>query len=327
MSRFVATCVVLACMAAAPAVASAASPSVVTDPATGIGNTSATLNGRVNPGGQATTYAFQYGTTTQYASQTSTRSAGTGTVAKKFSRGISRLTPGTVYHFRIVAANASGVAVGADRSFRTHGVPPPGVFTGAATGVSLTGATLTGLISPLGLASSYYFQYGLTGLYGLRTNAQSVAPANAIVPVGAGVFGLTPHRLYHYRLVASTRSGTTPGEDRVFDTGRFAPRGVTRNARPRHVARRGVVTITGALHIPSGFPPVDTCKGQVRIRILSGRRIRVRAATPLLAGLCRYVAQIRLPRSVSGSVHVQARFLGNALLTPRSARTQTITVG
>ena len=52
MSRFVATCVVLACMAAAPAAASAASPSVVTDPATGIGNTSATLNGRVNPGGQ-----------------------------------------------------------------------------------------------------------------------------------------------------------------------------------------------------------------------------------------------------------------------------------
>src|SRR2546421_10934986 len=148
MSRFVATCVVLVCLACVPAVASAASPSVATDPASGIGNTSATLNGRVNPGGQATTYTFQYGTTTQYTSQTSTRSAGTGTVTRKFSRGVSRLTPGTVYHFRIVAANASGIAVGADRSFRTHGGPPPGGFTGPATNVSLTGASLTGLVNP-----------------------------------------------------------------------------------------------------------------------------------------------------------------------------------
>ena len=56
----------------AAAAAAAGEPVVLTGNATAITSTSATVNGTVNPEGQATTYYFEYGTTTSYGSQTAT---------------------------------------------------------------------------------------------------------------------------------------------------------------------------------------------------------------------------------------------------------------
>ena len=46
-----------------------------------------------------------------------------------------------------------------------------------------------------------------------------------------------------------------------------------------------------------------------------------------VGGGCRYGTRVIVPRSVSGTVHIRARFLGNALLTPHSAKTQNVRVG
>ena len=56
-------------------------PVVTTSAASGVTCTAATLNGTVNPEGAATTYQFQYGTSTSYGSvaPASTASAGSGT--------------------------------------------------------------------------------------------------------------------------------------------------------------------------------------------------------------------------------------------------------
>jgi hypothetical protein len=43
---------------------------VTTDPATQVAQTGATLNGTVDPNGKATTYRFDFGTTTAYGSST-----------------------------------------------------------------------------------------------------------------------------------------------------------------------------------------------------------------------------------------------------------------
>jgi hypothetical protein len=150
------------------------------------------------------------------------------------------------------------------------------------------------------------------------------------VQVAIPVIGLAAHRLYHYRLVGSTASGTIAGVDQVFATGRFALRGITRNTRPRRLTSRPyVLTTAGTLRLPAGFPPAQACTGVVRIRYQSGRRTVVRVVVPVipLNGLCRYFTQVTIQRSLSGPVHVRARFLGNALLTPRSAHSQTIRVG
>ena len=323
MNRLIAAPIALACLAAAPAAASAASPSVATAPASSISNTKATLNATINPGGQRTTYAFQYGGTSAYGVQTTVHSLAAGQAAVKVKAALSGLTSGTVYHFRILAGNASGSVVGADRTFKTTGSPPPpppAVLTGAAN-TTRHGATLTGLINPLGRATSYYFQFGLTGFYGLQTAVLALPASNAIIPVSFPVAGLATHRLYHYRLVATSRSGTAAGVDQVFTTGRFAA-GLTRNTRSRG---SHVLTSSGLLQLPGGFPPAQACQGVVRIRFQTARRtlanVRVAVNT-----LCRYTARVTIRGSFRGRLRVRARFLGNALLTPHSARSQTVSV-
>jgi hypothetical protein len=74
----------------------------------------------VNPGGGATTYYFQYGTTTAYGTQTSKTSAGSGTADAAVSAPSKTLLRNTLYHVRVVATNASGTTFGQDVQFTTN---------------------------------------------------------------------------------------------------------------------------------------------------------------------------------------------------------------
>jgi plastocyanin len=104
-----------------------AAPVVSTGSATEVGDTEATLNGTVNPSEQETSYFFEYGTTTSYGLKTTEASAGSGASPAAKSAPVTGLTPGTTYHFRLVANNATGTSHGLDRTFRTTGgsEPPP----------------------------------------------------------------------------------------------------------------------------------------------------------------------------------------------------------
>lgn len=93
-------------------------PTVTTDPATGIVGTSATLNGTVNGNGLETTVTFEYGTDTSYGSTVAAvPNTVNGTVTTAVSADVSGLLPYQTYHFRVVATNAAGSTVGADRNF------------------------------------------------------------------------------------------------------------------------------------------------------------------------------------------------------------------
>lgn len=105
----------------------AATPLAVTHSATGVGATKARIHGTVDPRGARTTFRFEFGRTTRYGLRTGARSAGKATGSRAFSAALPGLRPGTLYHFRIVASNARGRAVGRDRTFRTPGPPR---FTG-----------------------------------------------------------------------------------------------------------------------------------------------------------------------------------------------------
>ena len=123
----------------------AGGPSVGTGTAEEITDTTATVVGAVNPGGEATTYAFQYGTTTQYAGQTGVHSVGPPRTSETVTAILTGLLPGTTYHFRVIAANASGTAAGNDVTFKTGGLAPPlGVsphaLTEPATAIGSNGA-------------------------------------------------------------------------------------------------------------------------------------------------------------------------------------------
>jgi hypothetical protein len=90
---------------------------VATGSASDIHPSSAVLNGTVNPNGKSTHYFFQYGTSTGYGVQTSPASAGSGSANVSVHQTITGLTPGTTYHFRLVAQNATGTSQGADATF------------------------------------------------------------------------------------------------------------------------------------------------------------------------------------------------------------------
>ena len=68
-------------------------------------------------------------------------------------------------------------------------------------------------------------------------------------------------------------------------------------------------------------------QGVVRIQVVKGSRTVVSTQVFVAGSNCRYGTRVIVPRSVSGTVHVRARFLGNALLTPHSAKTQNVRVG
>jgi hypothetical protein len=92
----------------------------------------------------------------------------------------------------------------------------PSVTTGRATNVAKNSATLNGTVNPNGMATTYYFQWGLTSSYGNATSTQSAGSGVSNVAVSANLTGLTPKTTYHYRLVATNSFGTSYGADMTF---------------------------------------------------------------------------------------------------------------
>ena len=152
--RALAFCTVVGVAALPAGVASAAVPSVSTRAPTGVTVQSATLRGAVNPRGLATTYFFQYGPTAAYGAQTAPASLAAGAAAVRVTAAAGALVPATTYHFRLVATNATGTSVTADRTFRTPAqalgvtlaaTPNPTSFGGPTTLVgSVTGTGAAG---------------------------------------------------------------------------------------------------------------------------------------------------------------------------------------
>jgi hypothetical protein len=191
-------------------------PNAVTQAASGVTVSSATLHGTVNPTNLATTYHFEYGTTTAYGHSSPSQSAGSdfGDHAEFFN--VTGLAPNTTYHFRIVAANAVGTSDGVDMTFTTPGAPT--VVTGGASSVGATSATIHGSVNPNGVATTYHFQYGTSKSYGKTTTSHSAGSGHSAVSVRARLGGLHPGAIYHYRIVATSAAGTSRGADRTFRT-------------------------------------------------------------------------------------------------------------
>jgi plastocyanin len=194
-------------------------PTASTGVASSVGETEATLPGSVNPGGNATTYYFEYGKTEGYGAKTSEESAGAGSADKAVSAHVGSLMPGTIYHYRLVAKNSVETAVGADRTFTTASPPAaPSATTDAASAVGESEATLQGAVGPNGEATTYLFEWGATSQYGQATSELPAGEDHTVHPELAHLSGLAAGVVYHYRIVAKNLLGTTPGADLTFMT-------------------------------------------------------------------------------------------------------------
>ena len=111
-------------------------PTVVTNNATPVGNTDATLNGTVNANSASSTVTFEYGLTAAYGSTVNaTPNTVTGSAVTPVSAAIIGLTVNTTYHFRVKAVNSGGTSYGLDKTFLTgcSAPVPAGVIAGPAS--------------------------------------------------------------------------------------------------------------------------------------------------------------------------------------------------
>jgi hypothetical protein len=143
--------------------------------------------------------------------------------------------------------------------------------TGPATGVGTRAATLTGIVTPNGIDTTYAFQWGTTVRYGTATPAAN-APAAAPLTVSAPLTGLRPGVTYHYRLVASNSLGSVVGPDMTFRT---TPVLIMRKLRAAPATFRSRCTAA-----------VRPCRVGTRLSFsLSGRgRVNITVTQPAMSG-------------------------------------------
>ena len=189
----------------------------VTDPATEVDRTGATLNGRLNPDGIPTTYHFEYGIDTAYRQDTPDVSAGAGSgQAAVAPAEIENLQPGRTYHFRLVAENALGTTYGNDQTFTAASSPTiSGVYP---TEVTETSAVLHASLDTYESDTTYRFEYGPTAEYGSVAPVPDgqIAGSDSRQDVQVQLNGLVSGSTYFFRVVATNQWGTTVGLNATF---------------------------------------------------------------------------------------------------------------
>lgn len=225
--------------------APAVKPTATSQAATAITPNAATIGVSVDPQGQETQVVFDYGTSAGYGSTTPAQSAGAGTAAVTIKATIGGLLPGTTYHFRARATNATGTTNSSDRTFTTTAIRKPAVTTGAASAVTFSGAALGGTVDPNARPTTVSAQIGPTTAYGAQTAPQPVGSGDSGVAVKVPVGGLQPLTTYHYRLVATSDAGAVFGNDRTFKTAR-EPNALSLKGTPATVVygRSSVLAVT-----------------------------------------------------------------------------------
>jgi cell wall-associated NlpC family hydrolase len=109
--------------------ASGASPSLVTGPASQVGETTAVVSGTASSASPGL-YLFEYGTTATFSDQTALYvAASPGDAPGSETALLSGLEPATTYYYRLVAVQGAASTDGPAESFTTSAAPPPSSTT------------------------------------------------------------------------------------------------------------------------------------------------------------------------------------------------------
>jgi hypothetical protein len=224
-----ATLTVLATLAlAAPALAAPEEP--ITEPATGVSATEATLNGELNPGGSASTgYFFTYNNngTCSEGPSSELQPEQTGEHLK-VSAPVTGLEPSREYTFCVVATHQEGETLeqtsGGPRSFTTAAAPPAVDFQ-SFFGVTPFEAHLDAFVNPNNQSTNCEFQYGTTASYGTNVPCEpSTLEGFGDQFLTGSLTGLEPATTYHFHVVAENASKEkTEGADEQLTTPALEP--------------------------------------------------------------------------------------------------------
>ena len=116
----------------------------------------------------------------------------------------------------------SALLLSVDVSTAATNFPPkaPGVATGDVLEVGGTTVVLQGWVAPRGQKTDYHYELGTTTSYGISPELSDEEAVRGFgwVNVLEAIPKLRPRTIYHFRLVAHSRGGTTYGKDKTFRT-------------------------------------------------------------------------------------------------------------
>jgi uncharacterized protein (TIGR02145 family) len=193
-------------------------PESLTQPATNISATGATLNSTVNAHDISTTITFEYGPSTSYGdTSTSTQGPVTGNSITNASADVSGLIPGTTYHFRVKAVNSLGITYGDDMNFTTAAVIPT-LTTSTVSNVTKNSAISGGNIISDGGASiiSRGLCYATTP--NPTVNNDIISDITGLGSFASKLTCLSYATTYYVRAYAVNNIGTAYGDQLSFTT-------------------------------------------------------------------------------------------------------------
>jgi hypothetical protein len=246
-------------------------PVVATGVASAVTETEGTLQATVDPEGKETKYFFEWGTSESYGNSTTELVLGSeDTSSHDVSASLPGLTPGTTYHYRVVAKNGVGTTDGEDRTLTTASPPgPPSATTGQASVLSETTATLAGAVGPDGQMTSYYFQWGTSESYGHSTGELPAGSDHTSHAETAALSELQAGTVYHFRIVAKNQTETVTGSDETFMTASPPPtkpqpsgeNGTGQAPSPTPTGGSPTATATSTSSPSSGQPRTEAASG------------------------------------------------------------------
>ncbi|MGC1166408.1 MAG: hypothetical protein WA862_09885 [Solirubrobacterales bacterium] len=239
-------------------------PDVTTGTASITGDTSATVNGTVNPDGVALEECFfEYGPTTAYGQTAPCAEsvAEIGTGPKAVHADLSGLTPEALYHYRLAAKNANATIKGSDKTFKTPS--KPAIVGLWSADVGFGEATLKAQINPENSPTTYRFEYGPDASYGNSTAEIAVGSDNTDHTVGLVLNGLQPGATYHYRVIATNSIGISEAVDHAFTT--FPPSPPSKADCPNQAFRTGPSANLPDCRAYEMVSPVDKNGGDIKV--------------------------------------------------------------
>ena len=210
-------------------------PVVVSESSSAIGATGASLEARIDPNSQETTYSFQYATNPALTGATTVPAVppppltGYSAEGELVSVPTGVLVPATTYYYRVLAENTTAAheqEAGKVESFTTA---PEAPETTGAKSVTATTATFEGVLDPKATAKAgWRFAYQPASEPPCTSGVQTALEPEAEVEakkVTKAVTGLEPSKKYVFCLLATNLAGAqvTPGNEVPFETLALAP--------------------------------------------------------------------------------------------------------
>ncbi|MDH5228531.1 MAG: M12 family metallo-peptidase [Gammaproteobacteria bacterium] len=196
-------------------------PTVMTDSASNITQTSARLNGQVNPNGLTAIVVYEYGIdAAQLDNKSGNFVVGGVTTSTPANYSVRGLTCATTYYYRITASTDAGNASGDVLNFTTAACATAPIIDSVELSIATSNSLsiLVG-VDARGEASEVFLDYGVDSTFGLQTSLQTISGGNTQVQIlQFDINTLNCDQLYQVRVNIKNSSSNVQSATYGFST-------------------------------------------------------------------------------------------------------------